>query len=68
MTGQDALRRAVDRLRLAGIEDAVRDARILVAYAMGVASDRLTLHLRNCLTAGTRERRGQSGRQSQFGP
>ncbi len=45
MTGAFALRAAVARLRDAGIEDAARDARRLLAHAMGVAPDRLTLHL-----------------------
>ena len=45
MTGADALRAAIPRLREAGIPDAARDARALLAHAMGVAPDRLTLHL-----------------------
>jgi release factor glutamine methyltransferase len=42
---QDALRLAVPRLAAAGVEDAARDARVLLAHALGVAPDRLTLHL-----------------------
>ena len=37
MTGADALRAAIPRLRAAGIPDAARDARALLAHAMGVA-------------------------------
>ncbi len=44
-TGTDALRAAIPTLREAGIPDAARDARLLLAHAMGVAADRLTLHL-----------------------
>ena len=49
LTGADALRSAVPRLRDAGIEDAARDARALLAHAMGLAPDRLTLHLQDDL-------------------
>lgn len=45
MTGADALRAAIPRLRDAGIPDAARDARALLAHAIGIAPDRLTLHL-----------------------
>lgn len=45
MTGADALRAAIARLRDAGISDAARDARALLAHAMGVPPGRLTLHL-----------------------
>jgi release factor glutamine methyltransferase len=50
LTGADALRAAVPRLRDAGIEDAARDARALLAHAMGLAPDRMTLHLQDDLT------------------
>lgn len=50
MTGSEALRAAIPRLREAGIEDAARDARLLLAHAMGLAPDRLTLHLPDHLT------------------
>ena len=45
MTAAQALRLAIPRLTDAGIPDAARDARILLADAMGIAADRLTLHL-----------------------
>lgn len=50
-TGAEALRAAIARLREGGISDAPRDARILLAHAMGVAPERLTLHLPDDLTA-----------------
>lgn len=45
MTANEALRAALPRLQAAGIETAARDARVLLAYAMAIAPDRLTLHL-----------------------
>ncbi len=45
MTGTEALRAAIPRLKAAGIEEAPRDARLLLAHAMALAPDRLTLHL-----------------------
>lgn len=45
MTGAEALRAAIPRLREGGIEDAALDARLLLAHALGIAQDRLTLHL-----------------------
>ena len=45
MTGAEALRDAIARLRAAGIADAPRDARVLLAHALGIGADRLTLHL-----------------------
>ncbi|MAU52597.1 MAG: protein-(glutamine-N5) methyltransferase, release factor-specific [Roseovarius sp.] len=45
MTGAEALRAATHRLEAAGIEGAAGDARALLAEAMGLARDRLTLHL-----------------------
>lgn len=45
MTGADALRQAVARLAGAGVPDPARDARLLLAHAMGIAPDRLTLEL-----------------------
>ena len=53
MTGNEALRRAIPRLQAAGITDAPRDARALLAHAAGIPSDRLTLHLADPLTAET---------------
>jgi release factor glutamine methyltransferase len=40
-----ALRLAIPRLEAAGVEGAGRDARVLLAFALGVTPDRLTLHL-----------------------
>ncbi|NUB42845.1 peptide chain release factor N(5)-glutamine methyltransferase [Fertoebacter nigrum] len=56
MRAQDALRFAVRRLADAGIPDAARDARHLLAFAMGLAADRLTLHLPDDLAPGVEER------------
>lgn len=53
MTAQTAtlaLRAAIARLSEAGIADAPRDARHLLAFAMGLAADRVTLHLADPLT------------------
>ncbi len=44
-TAAEALRAATLRLRAGGIEGAPTDARILLAHAMDLARDRLTLHL-----------------------
>lgn len=51
MTGADAVRAAIPRLTAAGIEGAARDARRLMAHAMGLPADRLSLHLHDTLTA-----------------
>ena len=45
MTGNEALRAALPRLVAAGVPDAPRDARALLAHTAGIAPDRLTLHL-----------------------
>lgn len=45
MRAADALRLAIPRLRAAGVADAPGDGRRLLAHAMGLAPDRLTLHL-----------------------
>ncbi|SPH18061.1 Release factor glutamine methyltransferase [Defluviimonas aquaemixtae] len=45
MTGADALRAAVDRLGAAGVEGPQRDARRLMAHALGLTPERLTLVL-----------------------
>lgn len=45
MTAQAALRDAVARLKAAGVPDPARDARLLLAHAMEIGMDRLTLHL-----------------------
>jgi release factor glutamine methyltransferase len=50
MTGAEALRAAIPRLVAAGVPDAPRDARVLLAHGMGIAPDRLTLHLADPLT------------------
>ena len=50
MKAQDALRRAIPRLQEAGIEDGSRDARVLLAHALGIGHDRLTLKLQDDLT------------------
>ena len=50
----DALRDATRRLNEAGIEDAPRDARRLLAHALGLAPDRLTLHLQDEVAAAAR--------------
>ncbi len=49
LSGAEALRAAIPRLRAAGVEDPARDARLLLAHAMGIAPDRLTLHLAEAL-------------------
>lgn len=50
MRAQEALRAAIAALREAGVDDAPRDARILLAHAMDLGTDRLTLHLADDLT------------------
>ncbi|MCB6177294.1 peptide chain release factor N(5)-glutamine methyltransferase [Rhodobacter sp. Har01] len=50
MTAEGALRGAIPRLRSAGIEDAASDARRLLAHALGIAPDRLTLVLPDEMT------------------
>lgn len=50
MIAAQALARAVADLREAGIEGAARDARRLLAHAMGVGADRLTLVLQDPLS------------------
>lgn len=42
---RSALAKAVARLRAAQVPDPARDARLLLAHAMGVAADRLLMHL-----------------------
>jgi release factor glutamine methyltransferase len=49
-TGTQALLSALQRLRAAGVEDAARDARLLLAHAMGLDPDRLILHQADALT------------------
>ncbi|MBL9051922.1 MAG: peptide chain release factor N(5)-glutamine methyltransferase [Tabrizicola sp.] len=50
MRASDALRLAIPRLQAAEIEDAARDARVLLAHALGIAHDRLTLKLPDEMT------------------
>ena len=50
MKASDALRRAIPLLQDARIEDAARDARVLLAHALGIAHDRLTLKLPDEMT------------------
>ena len=49
-TGAEALRTAIPRLTAAGVEGAARDARLLLAHALQIAPDRLTLHLADRLS------------------
>lgn len=56
MTAQEALREAIRRLGAAGVEDAPRDARLLLARALGIAADRLSLHLRDPLPEAAAKR------------
>jgi len=50
MTGAEALRLATPHLQAGGIDGAARDARLLLAHAMGVEAGRLTLHLADDLS------------------
>jgi len=50
MTAAEALAPAVARLAAAGVEGAARDARVLLAHALGIGVDRLTLHLSEEMT------------------
>jgi release factor glutamine methyltransferase len=52
-TANDALRAAIPILRDADIPDPARDARLLLAHAMTIPPDRLTLHLNDPLTPNT---------------
>lgn len=56
MIAATALRAGIARLQAAGIDDAPRDARRLLAHAMTIAPDRLTLHLDDPLDAEVRRR------------
>jgi len=53
-TAAEALRAAIPALRAAGVDDAPGDARRLLAHAMGIAPDRLTLHLTDPLDPAQR--------------
>lgn len=50
MTGAQALAQAIKTLRAAGVPDAPRDARRLLAHAMGITPDRLTLMVQDDLS------------------
>ena len=50
MTGAEALRAALPRLQAAGVEGAARDLRLLLAFAIGIPPDRLTLMLNDPLS------------------
>ena len=50
MTAAQALRAAVVQLTAAGIAGAARDAKLLLAHAMQIAPDRVTLHLPDAMT------------------
>lgn len=52
----DALRGGVAALKAAGIDSAAGDARVLLADSMGLAPDRLTLHLQDDLPTAARAR------------
>lgn len=56
MTAAEALRAAAQRLAAAGIEGGMRDARLLLADAMDLSPDRLTLHLPDTIDAGVIDR------------
>lgn len=59
MTATVILREAIATLRAAGIEDAPRDARLLLAKAIDVPADRLTLHLQDPVSADAAKTFGQ---------
>ena len=50
MTGAEALRAALPRLQAAGVEGAARDLRLLLAFAIAIPPDRLTLVLNDPLS------------------
>ncbi len=54
-TAADLLRAAVPQLRRAGVQDAARDARLLLAHALCLSADRLTLHLTDQVSAGQQD-------------
>jgi release factor glutamine methyltransferase len=56
VTVASALRAAIDRLARAGVDDPVRDARLLLAHAMGIAPERLSLVLSDALGPETSPR------------
>lgn len=52
-TVSEAMRIGIGRLADAGIDSPARDARKLMAASLGIGADRMTLHLRDTLEAGT---------------
>ncbi len=46
----EALVPAIGRLEASGVDGAARDARVLMAHALNISADRLTLHLQDALT------------------
>ncbi len=46
----EALVPAISRLDASGVDAAARDTRVLMAHALGISADRLTLHLQDALT------------------
>ncbi len=56
MTAAAALPAAIRRLRAAGVPEAAGDARKLLAHALQIAPDRLTLHLNDPMTPAARAR------------
>jgi release factor glutamine methyltransferase len=56
VTASEALRAATLQLRDAGLEGAARDARILLAHALGLPAARLTLHLQDDMTPAAQAR------------
>lgn len=54
MTGTEALRLAIPRLRAAGVAEAPTDARRLLAFALGLPPERLTLALAEEMTGAQR--------------
>lgn len=47
LTNAQSLAAGIARLREAGVPDPARDARLLLAFVLGIGSDRLTLHLQD---------------------
>ncbi len=56
MTPRELLPPAIARLKAAGVPDPARDARLLVAHALCLPAERLTLHLDDPLPAGAAAR------------
>ena len=56
MTPRALLQTAIARLKAAGIPEPARDARLLLAHALTLPADRLTLHLDDPLPAGAETR------------